>query len=365
MNIPLRFRVEVDRTWDVRVLRGDGVLASDARTLRRLSTDGEPAFPLPPAGEALTSPLLRDDDPQAIVSAYNDILARRGTRVEEFGRYLFDTLIGEAAWRAIREDAAEQGARNVELALCWDRSDLELHRLNWEMMHTGDAFLAAGTPGFAVAITRVVTGTGHVVQRSLVPPARLLFVVGTSLTDPEIRPAAELVGLIRRLRRNSRRLHTRMLEHASPNRIREAIASFKPDIIHFVGHGSRDAEGRSYLELEPDDDDGDRARPASQLVQYLDRDGVLPAVVVLSACYTAGAQIVQAGAYETAPMAAELIRLGVPVVLGMAGRVSDRICRLFTRRFGEGLSQWRAARHGNRARASGRPRRRRSTRLLG
>src|SRR6266581_2000452 len=40
------------------------------------------------------------------------------------------------------------------------------------------------------------------------------------------------------------------------------------------------------------------------------------------------------GANEMAPLAAQLIMGGVPVVIGMAGRVADMTCRLFIRQLG-------------------------------
>jgi hypothetical protein len=61
--------------------------------------------------------------------------------------------------------------------------------------------------------------------------------------------------------------------------------------------------------------------------------------VVLSACYSAGGKTTRAimGAPASMPLAVELVRGGVPVVIAMAGRVSDVGCRMFTRRFGEAV----------------------------
>jgi hypothetical protein len=43
------------------------------------------------------------------------------------------------------------------------------------------------------------------------------------------------------------------------------------------------------------------------------------------------------GAHDTAPLATQLVAGGVPIVLAMAGRISDLACRLFVRRFVEAL----------------------------
>src|SRR5262249_21648893 len=58
-----------------------------------------------------------------------------------------------------------------------------------------------------------------------------------------------------------------------------------------------------------------------------------PPVVVLNACHTAGTHLVQ----ESNSLAQELAERGVPLVVGMSGRVADRACRLFTRCFYEAL----------------------------
>jgi hypothetical protein len=118
---------------------------------------------------------------------------------------------------------------------------------------------------------------------------------------------------------------------------------FRPDVVHFVAHGEV-VSGHGYLELVADEDDqaGDSRRFADQLLSYLDVDGDFPPVVVLSACASAAADGHSAGSRllggpEVAPLAAELVQGKVPVVLGMAGEVSDHACRLFTRAFGAAL----------------------------
>ena len=86
---------------------------------------------------------------------------------------------------------------------------------------------------------------------------------------------------------------------------------------------------------------GDRSRYADQLYAAMTVDALPPPLVVLSACRTGSAEApspaVLQGAHDLAPLATELVGLGVPLVLGMAGRVSDAACRLFTRQFGDAL----------------------------
>ncbi len=262
----------------------------------------------------------------------------------KFGGYLYHTLIGAAAWNWMRDVASANHARCIELALSWANGDANLNRLNWEMMHDGKGFLAAGLPGVTVAITRLVADTkgGKWEPRQVEFPPRVLFVVGTTLNDPSIRPAAEFLGLLRELRNSGRRIRARVLEKTRSEDLERVIRSFRPDVVHFICHGDWDrVSGRGYLEFTPDEQDGDRARYADQLYAAMTVDALPPPLVVLSACRTGAAEAaspaVLEGAHDLAPLATELVSLGVPLALGMAGRVSDTACRLFTRQFGDAL----------------------------
>src|SRR3954469_3694216 len=198
-------------------------------------------------------------------------------------------------------------------------------------MHGPTAFLVASRVP-RIAITRVVAGTTTVPIQLDLPP-RALFVIGTAETDPEIRPGAELLGLLRQLKDKSRAIVPRVLERASPKRLRAVMESFKPQIVHFICHGELDSQGRGFLVLQADDDQPDSRRFGDQLLIDLDVSGQLPQIMVLSACKS-GAML---PGQQSAPLAAELVSGGVPIVVAMAGRVSGLACRLFTPRFGEAI----------------------------
>ena len=333
----MRFTVSVDHKWRVTITPSATIAgwAVPARDLEVAGTRGRGAFPLlpvadrPPATEPHAA--LCNGDLAALQSAQTDIVSRRAATSEVYGRYLFETLIGTAAWNAIVSAAAASGARVAELALEWPATDSDLHRLPWEMMRAPSAFLVASRVP-RIAITRVVAGTAAVASQLDLPP-RALFVIGTAETDPDIRPGAELLGLLRQLKNQSRAVAPRVLERASPKRLRAVMESFKPQIVHFICHGDLDPKGRGFLELQADDDQPDPRRFGDQLLIDLDVNGQLPQIVVLSACQS-GAML---SGQQSAPLAAELVTGGVPIVVAMAGRVSDLACRLFTRRFGEAV----------------------------
>ena len=348
----MRFKFSIDADWQVTVTSPElGDAWKKTRKLRRVPQGGtKGTFPLPPdnelpaAGEPHAS--LCAGDLKALEKAQQNIVQRRNDTSEAYGRYLFDTLIGETLWTAMMKDVAGQplpaGVKVpiVELALCWNADQGDLHRLPWELMRRADGFVA-GSRAPRVAVTRMVTARavapGDPLKDPLAPlelPPRVLFVIGTSATDSAIRPGAEIVGLLRDLSTDSnRRIFSRVLERATPKRLHEMMASFRPQVVHFICHGDLD-DGEGFLELRSDDDPNQGLqRFAVGILTDLEVNGALPQAVVLSACQT-GTML---QGQQSAPLAARLVAGGIPVVVGMAGRVSDLACRLFTRKFGETL----------------------------
>ena len=352
---PLRFLVSVDRQWQVTVSCPALGLTGPSRVMRRLPDGRGGVFPLAPLAElpglddrlACCELYCRTEDAAVLTEGRQRIIDRNlapGIGTSKFGGYLFHALIGTVAWQWVREVAKDRHAQCIDLALSWANGDANLNRLNWEMMHDGQGFLAAGLPGITVAITRLVAGTvgDRWEPRPCEFPPRILFVVGTTLNDPSIRPAAEFLGLLRELRGSGRRIRARVLEKARPEDLERVIRVFRPFVVHFICHGDWDRDtGRGYLQLAPDDADGDRSRYADQLYAAMTVDALPPPLVILSACRTGSAEApppaVLEGAHDLAPLATELVSLGVPLVLGMAGRVSDITCRLFTRQFGDAM----------------------------
>lgn len=355
---PLRFLVSVDQHW--RVTIGCPALArtGPSRVMRPLPDGRGGIFPLAPLAElpgpkadrrACCDLYCCTEDAAVLTEGRQRIIDRNlapGIGTSKFGGYLFHALIGTAAWQWVREVAKDNHARCIDLALSWANGDSNLNRLNWEMMHDGQGFLAAGLPGVTVAITRLVTGTvgDRWEPRQCEFPPRILFVVGTTLNDPSIRPAAEFLGLLRELRNSGRRIRARVLEQTRTEDLERVIRVFRPYVVHFICHGDWDRDtGRGYLQLAPDDTNGDRSRYADQLYAAMTVDALPPPLVILSACRTGSAEslppAVLVGAHDLAPLATELVSLGIPLVLGMAGRVSDITCRLFTRQFGDALVQ--------------------------
>lgn len=344
----LRFVIKVDQAWKITTNCPDLPLwepASDAPAeLIRLDDGTGHTIPRPPYAlhhrDADHDTLGPTPGAAEVMTLYDALRERRATRDEQerFGHYLFDVLLGNDRWAEILQVAQRNGHRAIELALSFRPDDIDLARLNWEMLCAGGGFLVAGTPAIKVAITRLVE-TAYDAPLPLGVPPRALFVIGSSWHDETLRPAAELLALLK-LGHDGRALRYRVLEHARPSQIRQEIEEFQPEIVHFVAHGGIDPETRrGYLLLKPDEQEAAERRYADQILSDLRRAEVPAKIVVLSACSTAGAPGTERlfGANDATSMAAELVAGGIPVVVGMAGRVADLASRLFSRTFAESV----------------------------
>ncbi|MEP7120926.1 MAG: CHAT domain-containing protein [Byssovorax sp.] len=352
----LRFLVRVDAAWNVVVTCPLDPTFTRARAMRK-ATWRRRSFPLPPETEALAVPgdaarkALFADATGTLAAQHHDRIAQREPRsgdIERFGYLLFLALLGPTLWAdllACADRIAGEGAGLIELALGWDAADADLNRLNWELMRSETGFLARGAAK-RVTITRIVASpaTGTL---ALGTTPRVLFVAGSKLSDGKIRPLAEYLSFLQALRpqrdvfgAGPRGWQSEIVLDATPRRLREAVVRFEPDVVHFVCHGAIQG-GKTVLELQPDAE-GSGYRSADQIVDLITRGAVLPSVVVLSACYSGTSEddllpreVVTE--QHTGPFAAQIVARGVPIVVGMAGRIADSACRLFTRRFSEAL----------------------------
>ena len=328
-----------------------------------------PAGPCHPGCDHAWCP---NTDPGRIESALGD-LRRRGGDGVAVGRWLYSTVLEPI--RADLDDLAQRaGCDVIELALTWpfpgpeqDRVTrngwMALSSLPWELMRDEHGPLAVSGPDgrVAVAVTRVVAGTRWSVQHLPTPP-KVLFVLGAAMTHDSVRAGAEVLGLLREVEAAGQRVNHRLLDTATPAKLRRAVAAFRPDIVHLICHGGTDPEGRGFLRLTAEDSPlpAGALAPAAgihgqgeakfddwtadKLLEQLKTDDWQPPVVVLSACETAGnlpngrQATTLGGPQLAAPFAVELVRNGIPVVVAMAGTVADRACRVFTRHFGRALA---------------------------
>lgn len=343
----MRFIATIEKdTWKGTLTCHEDEAWRHALPLKRLeSPDGVfPALGLPLHAPGDTHEGLAGAASAADIKAlYDRVVLMREADMDEvakLGHYLFDALLGDALWGKMEQKVEQANEHFLELALDFPADDLHLQRLNWELMRSARQFLVAQGEKLDVTITRLVAPraqpdeTDAPYPQPLDVPPRVLFVVGTALNEDKIRPAAELFSLLRQAQ-EGRAMSYRLLERATPTQLRATIADFKPQIVHFICHGEV-VDGKIYLNLRTDDSDLPTRRSATAIRNDLMSGTVTPTVVVLSACFTGGPgggdRAVLAGVHESAPFAADLVAQGIPIVIGMAGRVADITSRLFARR---------------------------------
>jgi hypothetical protein len=286
-----------------------------------------------------------------LAAAYQRILDNdpQPGEVALFGRYLAEALLGPNL------DLIEQHADAVDLRLALNAPSLE--RLPWEMMHAASGPLAA-RPAHRISITREVKRgaadpAAAQVTLDLPLPLRVLFVVGATI-DPVLRPGAEFLGLLRHLQipvdpgftqfRNAN-VHIRYLGDADVDALKHQLHIFQPSVVHFICHGERQAgtgDTRIVLKQIVAGAGGPVKQKLSlssgELFDAFEDAGIMPPIVVLNACHAGGANASQPVSGDGhLPFAADLVRRGVAIAVGMAGEVEDRACQLFARRFYQAL----------------------------
>lgn len=280
-----------------------------------------------------TEPPAASDVRAALVAA---VTALRRGRVsiteaapERIGRWLYAVLLDAASWERVL--ALADGAV-TEIALhCPHQEARVLHDLPWELMHTGERYLA-------LLAHRPIVVTRHVATKAkadLAPrpgPPTVLFAVGSELTDKRVRAGAEFMALMRELGSDADRIDPHVLEGASLTTLAESVGRTSADVVYLIGHGKADIHA-TLLQLRDDDDPRkEKLVSAAQVLTALEHALKPPSVVILSACDQAVAP-----ADRTASFAADLAEAGVPVVVAMAGRITDKACRIFMRRFASAL----------------------------
>src|SRR5262245_9013116 len=122
MHILVSIENEDGNTWKVRVEDSAGRQLLSERTIRRIGA-GAQSFPQPLANELrseesneLYYKLCSTANAQDLFDVYANIISKEPATGEAvaFGRYMFTTLIGDAAWQAICRRASNS---SIEISL--------------------------------------------------------------------------------------------------------------------------------------------------------------------------------------------------------------------------------------------------------
>ena len=168
-----------------------------------------------------------------------------------------------------------------------------------------------------------------------------------------MRPGAEFMGIMRRLERGGGMIQPKILDEATLESLRRETQSFRPDIVHLIGHGRRGIDKQVQLGLRGESAKDDGFVTAQQFLGAIHGGDRTPAIVILSACKTAASQTDASPHVNAMPFAAQLVAGGIPIVVAMAGDIEDTACRVFTRALtsaiGNGVTLGKAVVSGRRA----------------
>jgi hypothetical protein len=264
-----------------------------------------------PAVQVAPGRLGSDPTGQDVQRALDQLAARQldDAQVAGLGEYMFAVLFGDT-WAALRSRTT------IELCLAGEAAC----PMPWELVRDTSEYLLRTRQLVRRVLGDPATEVAPVVSLGAVP--RVLFVVGSHATDPDIRAGAEYLGILRQ----ARRLRTHLLLQATVAQVREAIERFAPDVVHFICHGAIES-GRPVIQLLDDNQRTQESITADNLEAMLrGPSGALP-IVVFNACMSG----VPVGVHQVEPLAARLCRRGAPLAIGMSGTVDDQASRVFAR----------------------------------
>lgn len=290
-----------------------------------------------PAGETLpgVEHFFAEKDLKALLGTgevWRDLgsQASARTKSEEIGSELFRALISGEIRSLWDRSLAAVRSNGMGLRLLLRLGAVpELENWPWELLH--DRFFLALSNETSV-VRYLENPTGSEPEKTTLPLKILVVVANPADCDP-IDGDGEWERLNRALKRLVADGKVR-IERLNPPTLPalEKEMSRSWNIIHFVGHG-RFEEGEGRLVLE-DGEGGRQEVPGRRLKVLLERQKDLR-LVVLNSCV--GAKTSPEDVF--AGVAQSLVRAGVPAVVAMRSRISDRAALAFAERFYEALAR--------------------------
>ncbi|MDR7277757.1 CHAT domain-containing protein [Catenuloplanes atrovinosus] len=233
-------------------------------------------------------------------------------QLKALGVRLFDFLDGDQRWLA---PLSQHPAGTV---LRVTTGDARLRHLPWELLATGDGYLAVA--GRAPVLPVRVVG-GHAGLPADVAagnrPLRVLFMATSPEgVEPVLNFEAEESAILAATTRTGTELVVE--ESGTLDGLRAVMRDYGDgyfDVLHLSGHATLTTDGPAFL---VENELGAKVTAsADQIAQAL--DGNWPKLVFVSGCWTAGSS----DGGEVPSMSESLIRSGAPTVLGWALPVFD------------------------------------------
>jgi tetratricopeptide (TPR) repeat protein len=268
------------------------------------------------------------------------------------GRALFDALIRDDI-RSVYDASGGSDDELIGVRLIVD--DLEAGRIPWELLFD------PGIDAPLVSRRRFVRGfSTSSAARSITaePPLRILVAQSSPIGADKLQSEPEIEDILEAIRSvPTDRMIGEALDHASEsslvNRLREhanAEPSSPIHAIHWIGHGGIHPETGEPVLLFEDESQGMDLVDGARLRRML--GGFDIRVVFVNACSSAAVPAITAprdrgpspgppsgsAFVTTSGIAEELLRSGIPAVIGMQTRVFDDRARRFARDFYQSIA---------------------------
>jgi hypothetical protein len=154
--------------------------------------------------------------------------------------------------------------------------------------------------------------------------------------DDELTPIAAGEVVKRLLALNDRGdVHVDQLERPTPDRVLDWLKTFKPQVLHFIGHGGFDREGNAAKIVLLDENGESRNVTDKDLGGYFVDANYTPTVVLLHLPQRGPAAVEP----NMARLAPALIRAGVPAVVAMQHPFPVAAAMLFNAAFYDALAE--------------------------
>lgn len=262
-------------------------------------------------------------------------------RPPEIGQALFRALFPQrvrALFDASRGAVETRGDCGLRIQLFLDPNDQTvgwLAGMPWELLHNGGC-----TPVAHLGLDRRFSIVRRLElpepqrRRQLPPQLRILAVVASPRGLQRLNEAHEK-ELLEDAWGNGESARLEILEHPTRRRLLNALSDGCFDIFHFMGHGQLDihtGEGELYLQDETGEPDALSAHALAPLL----RGPGSPLLALLNSCRSG---LTGTGARAFNGVAAALVACGVPAVVAMQCKISDRAAISFAEGFHSRLAK--------------------------
>jgi tetratricopeptide (TPR) repeat protein len=325
-------RVEVTRRRFIVRLRkaGAGQVAVAAEADGKPLADEEPVR-LGPGFHYSYSEFLHALPADSRQASLEEVAAQRERDLRQLGRVVGRVIFPGAVDRALDDLLNQVASAGEQLELAIETADVELVSIPFEAASLSNGRVPALEPG--VTMSRRLAGCSATAPKPRPGPLKILVAVGAPDEDKTPNTVLdyerELQSILDAVEEAQRfgNAAVRILEVGSLEEIQRALEQEAYHVLHLSGHGRA-----GTIELE-DEDGAPVPATAAQLADAVRESGRPAPLVFLASCHSGG------GDTETAGLAQELLRKGVPAVIAMQSAVSDSYATQLAKALYDGLSK--------------------------